>query len=41
MMGVCYDCLVEIDGAPNQQACMTLACDGMVVARQPGAREVA
>ena len=23
MMGVCFDCLVEIDGLPNRQACMT------------------
>jgi len=41
MMGVCYDCLVMIDGQANQQACMTLARDGMVVARQHGAPEVA
>jgi len=41
MMGVCYDCLVNIDGHANQQACMTLARDGMVVARQHGARGVA
>lgn len=41
MMGVCYDCLVSIDGRPNQQACMTRVRDGMKVERQPGAREVA
>jgi len=41
MMGVCYDCLVMIDGQANQQACMTLVRDGMRVARQHGAREVA
>jgi D-hydroxyproline dehydrogenase subunit gamma len=23
MMGVCFDCLVEIDGLPNVRACMT------------------
>jgi len=40
MMGICYDCLVTIDGKPNQQACMTLARDGMAVRRQHGAREV-
>ncbi|OWT69169.1 MULTISPECIES: (2Fe-2S)-binding protein [unclassified Achromobacter] len=40
MMGVCYDCLVTIDGKPNQQACMTLARAGMDVERQRGARKV-
>lgn len=41
MMGVCYDCLVTIDGRPNQQACMTPVRTGMTVERQQGAREVA
>jgi len=41
MMGVCFDCLVEIDGEPNQQACMTVVRDGMRVARQVGAGEIA
>ncbi|CAM4135213.1 (2Fe-2S)-binding protein [Bordetella tumulicola] len=40
MMGVCYDCLVTIDGRPNQQACMTRVCEGMRITRQQGAREV-
>ncbi len=30
-MGVCFDCLVTIDGLPNQQACLTPVRDGMVV----------
>lgn len=30
-MGVCYDCLVTIDGVPNQRACMRLVADGMEV----------
>ena len=38
MMGVCFDCLVEVDGVPNRQACLTLAAGGMVVRRQRGAR---
>lgn len=38
MMGVCFDCLVEIDGEGNRQACMIEARDGMVVTRQMGAR---
>ncbi len=28
-MGVCYDCLVEIDGKPDQRACMVHVEDGM------------
>jgi sarcosine oxidase subunit alpha len=30
-MGVCYDCLVTIDGEPNQRACMTPVHDGMEI----------
>lgn len=37
MMGVCFECLVTIDGRPNRQACMTTVADGMTVARQQGA----
>lgn len=40
MMGVCFDCLVEIDGKPNTQACMTLIRDGMVVNHQIGLRSL-
>jgi predicted molibdopterin-dependent oxidoreductase YjgC len=28
-MGVCFDCLVTVDGIPAQRACMTLAQPGM------------
>ena len=38
MMGVCFDCLVEIDGVPNMQACMTRVRDGMRVRPMLGAR---
>jgi predicted molibdopterin-dependent oxidoreductase YjgC len=38
MMGVCFDCLVVIDGLPNQQACMVTVREGMRVERQQGAR---
>ncbi|CAD6517222.1 (2Fe-2S)-binding protein [Paraburkholderia metrosideri] len=38
MMGVCFDCLVEIDGLPNQQACMVRVRDGMEVRAMAGAR---
>lgn len=40
MMGVCFDCLMEIDGVPNQQACLVEVRDGMHVKRQVGARGV-
>lgn len=30
-MGVCFDCLVSINGRPDQLACMTLAQPGMRV----------
>ncbi len=33
-MGVCFECLVDIDGRPNQQACMTTVTDGMTVTTQ-------
>jgi len=38
MMGVCFDCLAEIDGVPNRQSCMVEARDGMRICRQIGAR---
>ena len=41
MMGVCFDCLMEIDGVPNRQACLISVVDGMSVRRQIGAREAA
>jgi predicted molibdopterin-dependent oxidoreductase YjgC len=37
MMGVCFDCLVTIDGEPNRQACMVQVRAGLVVERQDGA----
>ena len=40
MMGVCFDCLVTIDGAPNQQGCMIKVSPGMRVERQQGARRI-
>tara|TARA_R100000306_G_scaffold47799_1_gene45403 strand:+ start:164 stop:481 length:318 start_codon:yes stop_codon:yes gene_type:complete len=38
MMGICFDCLVDVDGTPNTQACMTPVREGMVVRRQLGLR---
>ncbi len=34
LMGVCFDCLVDIDGVPNRQACMVEVRQGMDVRRQ-------
>ena len=34
MMGVCYECLLEIDGNSSQQACMIQVCEGMDIKRQ-------
>lgn len=31
MTGICFDCLVEIDGVPNQRACQILVQEGMQV----------
>ena len=35
MMGVCFECLVEIDGIAERQACMIAAAEGMRVRRTP------
>jgi D-hydroxyproline dehydrogenase subunit gamma len=40
MMGICFDCLAEIDGVPNRQSCMIEARPGMQIRRQIRARRV-
>lgn len=35
MMGSCFDCMVEIDGVANRQACMETVRDGQAVRRMP------
>ena len=41
LMGVCFDCLAEIDGVPNRQSCMIMAESGMrVVGVEPAAERV-
>lgn len=40
MMGVCFDCLVTVDGIGNRQACLTPVRSGMVVEVQNGKREL-
>lgn len=41
LIGVCFDCLAEIDGAANRQSCMVPARPGMKIRRQRGARMLA
>lgn len=36
MMGVCFECLVEIDGVPNCQSCRVPVKKGMQIRRQQG-----
>lgn len=31
MMGVCFECMVDVNGRPNQQACLITPQDGMEV----------
>lgn len=38
MMGVCFECLVCIDGEPNRQACMVTLREGMHIETQDGVR---
>ena len=38
MMGTCFECLVEIDGVSNCQACQVRLVSGMRVALQRGVR---
>jgi len=33
MMGVCFECLLEIDGIPNQRACMIPVREAMKIKR--------
>ena len=35
-IGVCFDCLVVVDGGPNRRACLVPAQPGMVVRTQEG-----
>jgi sarcosine oxidase subunit alpha len=39
LMGVCFDCLVTIDGIGNRQSCLIPVHDGMQVETQKGRRE--
>ena len=37
MMGVCFECLVVIDGTANRQACLVPVAEGMRIETQGGA----
>jgi predicted molibdopterin-dependent oxidoreductase YjgC len=40
MMGVCFDCLVTIDGVGSRQACLVQVHEGMRIETQRGRRPV-
>lgn len=39
LMGVCFECLVTVDGVGSRQACLVPVRDGMAVETQIGKRE--
>ena len=39
MMGVCFECLVTIDGVGNRQSCLIEVADGMRIETQKTRRE--
>lgn len=39
MMGVCFECLVTVDGVGNRQSCLIPVRDGMVIETQKSRRE--
>lgn len=39
LMGVCFDCLVTIDGVGSRQGCLVPVREGMAVETQSGKRE--
>ena len=39
MMGVCFECLVTIDGVGNRQGCLVEVADGMRIETQKARRE--
>ena len=40
MMGVCFDCLVTVDGVANRQACLVPVREGMDVVTGRGKRSI-
>ncbi|MGO4174992.1 (2Fe-2S)-binding protein [Bosea sp. TAF32] len=41
LMGVCFDCLVVIDGIGNRQGCLVTLTEGMRIETQHGRRHLA
>ena len=41
MMGVCFECIAEVDGVASLQTCLQTVRDGMVISRPTGKRELA
>ncbi|WP_284394548.1 (2Fe-2S)-binding protein [Devosia yakushimensis] len=41
MMGVCFECVAEIDGVASVQTCLKTVSDGMQVRRPTGKRRIA
>ena len=39
LMGVCFDCLVTVDGVGSRQGCLVSVRDGMTIGTQLGKRE--
>jgi sarcosine oxidase subunit alpha len=39
LMGVCFECLVSVDGVGSRQGCLVPVRDGMAIERQVGKRE--
>lgn len=39
LMGACFDCLVEVEGVANRQACLVPVTPGLSARTQLGARE--
>jgi D-hydroxyproline dehydrogenase subunit gamma len=39
MMGVCFECLMEIDGVASRQTCLVEVKEGMKIRTQEGARD--
>lgn len=41
MMGVCFECLVTIDGVGNRQGCLVIVSDGMRIETGASRRQLA
>lgn len=38
-IGICYDCLITVDGVPNQRACLVPVAQGMRLTTGSGDRD--